>query len=57
MGKIVAARDLAAKHSPEELQEALRIQHEQARAELERAKVKLKKTSRNPNAGRPRGKK
>ena len=34
MGQIVGARDLATKYSPDELQEALRLQHEQAKAEL-----------------------
>lgn len=56
MGKVIVdANHLAANHSPDELQEALRIQHEKAKAKLEQAKAELKKTSVNPNAGRKRG--
>ena len=58
MGKVaMGARDLATKHSTEELQEAIKLQHEQAKAELERVREKLKKTSPNPVAGRPLGRK
>lgn len=57
MGKVdhMSPRELAAKYSVEEIEETRRIQHEAAKAELAQAKENLKKTSLNPNAGRPPG--